>query len=149
MPNVLAVHPDVPAKTVAELIAHAKANPEKLTFSSSGIGNPQQLNGELFNKMAGVRIIHVPYKGAAPQLADLAGNWYSDEARATIGFVVEGDKAFIVNHPVFKFSLRPLYKDAFSSEGGVIWVSRDASGKVDKLHITASRLRDMPFVRVK
>ena len=73
VPNVLAVHPDVPAKSVSELIAYAKANPEKLTFSSSGIGNPQQLNGELFNKMAGVKIVHVPYKGAAPQLADLAG----------------------------------------------------------------------------
>ena len=71
--NVVAVHPDVPAKSVAELIAHAKQNPGKLTFSSSGVGNPQQLTGELFNKMAGVQIRHVPYKGAAPQLAALAG----------------------------------------------------------------------------
>lgn len=73
VPNVLAVHTDVPVKTVAELIAYAKQQPGKLTFSSSGVGNPQQLNGELFNKMAGVQIMHVPYKGAAPQLADLAG----------------------------------------------------------------------------
>ena len=73
VPNVLAVHADVPAKSVEELIAYAKREPGKLTFSSSGVGNPQQLNGELFNKMAGVRILHVPYKGAAPQLADLAG----------------------------------------------------------------------------
>ena len=71
--NVMAVHADVPAKNVAELIAHAKKNPGKLTFSSSGVGNPQQLTGELFNKMAGVKILHVPYKGAAPQLAALAG----------------------------------------------------------------------------
>jgi tripartite-type tricarboxylate transporter receptor subunit TctC len=71
--NVLAVHTDVPVKSVAELIAHAKKNPEKLTFSSSGVGNPQQLTGELFNKMAGVKIRHVPYKGAAPQLAAVAG----------------------------------------------------------------------------
>ena len=73
VPNVLAVHADVPAKNVEELIAYAKQQPGKLTFSSSGVGNPQQLNGELFNKMAGVKILHVPYKGAAPQLADLAG----------------------------------------------------------------------------
>lgn len=73
VPNVMAVHAEVPAKSVAELIAHAKKNPEKLTFSSSGVGNPQQLTGELFNKMAGVKIRHVPYKGAAPQLAALAG----------------------------------------------------------------------------
>ncbi len=71
--NVLAVHTDVPVKSVAELIAHAKRNPDALTFSSSGVGNPQQLTGELFNKMAGVKIRHVPYKGAAPQLAALAG----------------------------------------------------------------------------
>ncbi len=73
VPNVLAVNPDVPARTVAELIAWAKQQPGKLTFSSSGIGNPQQLTGELFNRMAGVKIIHVPYKGAAPQIADVVG----------------------------------------------------------------------------
>ena len=73
VPNVMAVHVDVPAKSVAELIAYAKKSGGKLTFSSSGVGNPQQLTGELFNKMAGVNILHVPYKGAAPQLAALAG----------------------------------------------------------------------------
>jgi tripartite-type tricarboxylate transporter receptor subunit TctC len=73
VPNVLAVNTDVPAKSVAELIAYAKQNAGKLTFSSSGVGNPQQLTGELFNKMAGVQIRHVPYKGAAPQIADVAG----------------------------------------------------------------------------
>ncbi len=73
VPNVLAVHPSIPVKTVAELVAFAKKNPGKMTFSSSGVGNPQQLNGELFNKMAGLQILHVPYKGAAPQLAGLAG----------------------------------------------------------------------------
>jgi tripartite-type tricarboxylate transporter receptor subunit TctC len=73
VPNVMAVNMDVPAKTVAELIAYAKQNPGKLTFSSSGVGNPQQLTGELFNKMAGVQVRHVPYKGAAPQLAAVAG----------------------------------------------------------------------------
>lgn len=71
--SVLVVNADVPAKNVAELVAFAKSNPGKLTFSSSGIGNPQQLAGELLNKMAGVKIIHVPYKGAAPSLADVAG----------------------------------------------------------------------------
>jgi tripartite-type tricarboxylate transporter receptor subunit TctC len=73
VPNVLAVNMDVPATTVAELILYAKKNEGKLTFSSSGIGNPQQLTGELFNKMVGVNIRHVPYKGAAPQIADVAG----------------------------------------------------------------------------
>jgi len=73
VPNVMAVNMDVPAKTVGELIAWAKQHPDALTFSSSGVGNPQQLTGELFNKLAGVKFRHVPYKGAAPQIADVAG----------------------------------------------------------------------------
>ena len=73
VPNVLVVNADVPAKNLQELIAYAKDSPRKLTFSSSGIGNPQQLTGELFNKILGVQINHVPYKGAAPQIADVAG----------------------------------------------------------------------------
>jgi len=72
VPNVLAVNMDVPARSVAELIALARQKTD-MTFSSSGIGNPQQLTGELFNKLAGVQIRHVPYKGAAPQLAAVAG----------------------------------------------------------------------------
>lgn len=92
VPNVLAVHADVPVKSVEELIAYAKQHAGKLTFSSSGVGNPQQLNGELFNKMAGVKIQHIPYKGAAPQLADLAGR------HVTMTFVSIGAaKPFIDN----------------------------------------------------
>ena len=77
IPNVLVVNPDVPAKTTAELIAYAKANPGKLTYSSSGIGNPQHLNGELLNKMADVQTSHVPYKGASQQLTDVTAKHVS------------------------------------------------------------------------
>src|SRR5206468_12213406 len=56
-----------------ELVAYAKANPGKLSFSSSGVGNPQQLAGELMNRMAGVQVLHVPYRGAAPAVTDVAG----------------------------------------------------------------------------
>jgi tripartite-type tricarboxylate transporter receptor subunit TctC len=72
MPNVLIVNTDVPASTVAEFVTWAKARPGKLTFSSSGIGNPLHLSGELFNRLAGTEITHVPYKGAAQQTADVA-----------------------------------------------------------------------------
>ena len=71
--NVLVVHPSVPAKSVKELIAHAKANPGKLTFGSSGIGFADHLAGEFFNQLAGVRTTHVPYKGGAPAMLDLVG----------------------------------------------------------------------------
>jgi tripartite-type tricarboxylate transporter receptor subunit TctC len=71
VPNVLVVNTDVPARNTAELVAYAKKNPGTLTYSSSGVGNPQHLNGELFNKMADVKTSHVPYKGAAQQLSDV------------------------------------------------------------------------------
>src|SRR6266513_2029194 len=65
-PHILIVGPDFPAKNVQELIARAKAEPGKLTFASSGVGNSDHLCGELFNMMAGITAIHVPYKGGAP-----------------------------------------------------------------------------------
>ncbi|HZD19412.1 MAG TPA: tripartite tricarboxylate transporter substrate binding protein [Burkholderiales bacterium] len=71
-PNVLAVHPSVPARTVAEFIAYAKANPGKLSYGSSGVGTSTHLGVELFKSMAGVDIVHVPYKGGAASSADLA-----------------------------------------------------------------------------
>src|SRR5262245_15070819 len=72
-PNVLAVHPSVPANTVAEFIAYAKANPGKLSYGSSGVGTSTHLGVELFKSLTGVNIVHVPYKGGAASSADLAG----------------------------------------------------------------------------
>jgi tripartite-type tricarboxylate transporter receptor subunit TctC len=72
-PNVMAVHPSVPANTVAEFIAYAKANPGKLSYGSSGVGTSTHLGVELFRSMAGIDIVHVPYKGGAASSADLAG----------------------------------------------------------------------------
>jgi tripartite-type tricarboxylate transporter receptor subunit TctC len=73
VPNVLVVNPAVPANSVQELIAYAKANPGKLNFASSGNGTSIHLSGELFKVMAGVQMTHVPYKGSAPALQDLLG----------------------------------------------------------------------------
>jgi len=71
--NVLVVNPGVPAKTVAELIALAKATPGKLTYGSPGIGSQPHLGGEFLKLMAGVDVVHVPYNGTAPALRDLLG----------------------------------------------------------------------------
>jgi tripartite-type tricarboxylate transporter receptor subunit TctC len=71
IPNVLVVNPSVPVKTPAELLAYAKSQSGKLTFSSSGIGNLQHVSGELLDRMAGIDIRHIPYKGAAQQIADV------------------------------------------------------------------------------
>jgi tripartite-type tricarboxylate transporter receptor subunit TctC len=72
VPCVVVVRSDSPVRTPAALVAHAKANPGKLSFSSSGIGNPQHLAGELMNRMAGTDVLHVPYRGAAPAVTDVA-----------------------------------------------------------------------------
>ena len=70
---VVAVHPSVPARTIPEFIAYARANPGKINYGSAGTGTPQNISAELFKMMAGVNIVHVPYKGGAPATMDLVG----------------------------------------------------------------------------
>jgi tripartite-type tricarboxylate transporter receptor subunit TctC len=72
-PLVMLVHPSVPAKTVPEFIAYAKANPGRISYGSGGIGNPLHLAGEMFKSMTDINITHVPYRGVAPALVDLLG----------------------------------------------------------------------------
>jgi tripartite-type tricarboxylate transporter receptor subunit TctC len=74
VPNVMTVNKDVPAKTVAEFIAYVKANPGKVNMASSGNGTSVHLSGELFMAMSGAKMLHVPYRGAAPAITDLLGN---------------------------------------------------------------------------
>jgi len=71
--TILVVHPSVPAHTVAELVAHARANPGKVNFSSGGIGVLPHLIGEWFKSRAGIDIVHVPYRGGGPSINDLVG----------------------------------------------------------------------------
>jgi tripartite-type tricarboxylate transporter receptor subunit TctC len=73
VPNVMTVNNSVPAKTVAEFIAYAKANPGKVNMASSGNGTSVHLSGEMFMSMADVKMQHVPYRGAAPALTDMLG----------------------------------------------------------------------------
>jgi tripartite-type tricarboxylate transporter receptor subunit TctC len=72
-PNVIAVIPSFPVKTIPELIAHAKANPGKINYASPGVGTTQHLSGELLKMRVSVNIVHVPYRGATPALTDLLG----------------------------------------------------------------------------
>ena len=79
-PNVIVVHPSLPAKTVRELIALAKAKPGKIDYASSGNGSTQHLTGALFTKMAGIEMTHIPYRGSGPVTADLLSG------QVTVGF---------------------------------------------------------------
>jgi tripartite-type tricarboxylate transporter receptor subunit TctC len=77
VPNVMVVHPSVPARSVKEFIDYAKANPGKVNFASSGSGTSIHMSGELFKMLTGVDIVHVPYKGSAAALTDLLGGQVS------------------------------------------------------------------------
>jgi tripartite-type tricarboxylate transporter receptor subunit TctC len=72
-PNSLVVHPSFPAKTIGELIAYAKANPGKVNFGSAGAGTVSHITGEYFAASAGIKLVHIPYKGTGPALTDLLG----------------------------------------------------------------------------
>ncbi len=84
------VNPNVPAKTVAEFIAYAKANPGKVNMASSGIGTSVHLSGALFMLMTGVELVHVPYRGASPALTDMMGGQVQvmfDNLPSSIGYM--------------------------------------------------------------
>jgi len=88
VPMLLAIHPDVPAKNLKELIALAKAKPGTLNYSTPGLGTPQHIAFEVFNFDAGVKVTHVPYKGTSPSIVDLIGG----QVQATIGTMASLDQ---------------------------------------------------------
>ena len=93
VPNLMEVHPSVPAKTVAEFIAYAKANPGKINMASGGNGSTPHMAGELFKMMAGIDMLHVPYRGSAPALTDLLGGQvqvYFSQTIASIEYIRAG-----------------------------------------------------------
>jgi tripartite-type tricarboxylate transporter receptor subunit TctC len=94
VPNVMVVHPSVPARTVGEFVTWAKARPRQVFFASSGTGNSPHLSGEMFNQQAGTEIVHVPYRGSGPALAALVAGqgvqvmW--DNLPSAIGHIRDG-----------------------------------------------------------
>jgi tripartite-type tricarboxylate transporter receptor subunit TctC len=93
IPMVMEVNPEVPAQSVAEFIAYAKANPGKINMASGGNGSPQHVAGELFAMLTGVKMVHVPYKGAGPALTDLMEGHVQvmfDVLAASLAFIKAG-----------------------------------------------------------
>jgi tripartite-type tricarboxylate transporter receptor subunit TctC len=93
VPNVMEIHPSVPARTVPEFIAYAKANPGKINMGSGGNGTSQHVAGELFKMMTGVNLVHVPYRGAGPALVDLLAGQVQimfDTVSGSIGHITAG-----------------------------------------------------------
>ena len=96
VPNVMEVHPSVPAKSVPEFIAYAKANPGKINMVSGGTGTSVHVAGELFKLMTGVNMVHVPYRGAGPAIADLVAGQVQvmfDNLPSSIGHIRSGKPA--------------------------------------------------------
>jgi len=125
----------------------AGGNQLRFTFDKDG----KPVSAETVDSDGEVRRFapEVEWKPTAAELASLAGDWVSEEAGAMISFVVEGDKAVLKQRPATILPMLPIYKDHFDAQGYVVWFTRDKNGKVDRLHAGASRMRDMPFVRVK
>jgi tripartite-type tricarboxylate transporter receptor subunit TctC len=93
VPNVLVVNPAVPARTVGELVAYAKANPGKINMATAGIGSTPHMSGELFKQMAGVDLVDVAYRGGAPALIDLIAGQVQvmfEPTVSTVGYVRAG-----------------------------------------------------------
>jgi CubicO group peptidase (beta-lactamase class C family) len=89
------------------------------------------------------------WKPTPEEFATFKGEWFSEEAGATVSFALEDGKAFLRQRPTMSLPMVPLYKDHFDVQGYVVWFTRDKNGKINGMHAGSSRLRDMPFVRVK
>ena len=84
IPNIVSAHPSVPIKSIAELIAYIKANPDKLTYGSSGIGQSPHLTGAWFLQLTGLKMVHVPFRGAGPALQAALGRRHPDPVRQSL-----------------------------------------------------------------
>jgi CubicO group peptidase (beta-lactamase class C family) len=125
----------------------AGGNELKFTLDKDG----QLVSAEVIDSNREVRRF-LPEKEWTPTAADMIsfkGDWFSEEAGATFTVAVDADKLFITQRPATSLQMQPLYKDHFNVEGYVVWFTRDKNGNVDRMHVGASRMRDMPFVRVK
>jgi hypothetical protein len=125
------------------------AGGNQLKFTFDGNGNPT--SAETVDADKEVRRF-VPEKAWTPtpeELASFKGDWFSEEAGASLSIAVDGDKAFYKQRPATSLPMLPLYKDHFDLQGYVVWFTRDKNGKIIGMHVGASRMRDMPFLRVK
>src|ERR1044071_2746853 len=124
----------------------AGSNQLKFTFDKDG----KPVSAETVDSDGEVRRFapETEWKPPTAELASFSGDWFSEEAGATVSFVVDGDKAYIKQRPSTSLPMLPIYKDHFDVQGYVVWFTRDKNGKVEGMHVGTSRMRDMPFVRV-
>jgi tripartite-type tricarboxylate transporter receptor subunit TctC len=110
VPNILIVNPSLPAKSVPELIAYIKANPGKVNYGSAGVGSTEHMSGALFRSLAGLDIVHVPYRGGAPMLADLVAGHIQmsiETSGAATPFIKGGQVRALAVSPAKRSALFP------------------------------------------
>jgi tripartite-type tricarboxylate transporter receptor subunit TctC len=110
VPNILIVNPALPAKSVPELIAYIKANPGKVNYGSAGVGSTEHMSGALFRSLAGLDIVHVPYRGGAPMLADLVAGHIQmsiETSGAATPFIKGGQVRALAVSPAKRSALFP------------------------------------------
>jgi tripartite-type tricarboxylate transporter receptor subunit TctC len=158
-PNVLVVHPNVPAKSVGELVAHAKANPGKVSFASSGRGQSVHMSGELFKLKANLDLVHVPYKGTGPALRDLLGgqvNMIFSSLPSTMGFIRDGRlralavtskqrAAELPNVPTMRESGYPDFE--VTGWFGLFAPAKTPPAVIDRLYRTANKVLSTPEIK--
>jgi tripartite-type tricarboxylate transporter receptor subunit TctC len=158
-PNILAVHPDVPARSVQELVAYARTNTGKLTFGSAGPGTSQHLAGELFKTMAGIDIQHVPYRGIAAVMPDLIAGRLTmafGNISAVLPLVRDGKLRALAVTSARRYGLVPdlptMIEAGFPGFDSTAWFGLMAPAGtpadiIDKLHRESVRILALPDVR--
>jgi tripartite-type tricarboxylate transporter receptor subunit TctC len=159
-PSVMEVNPSFPAMTVPEFIAHAKANPGRLNYASGGVGTIQHVCGELFKLMAGVNMVHVPYRGGAPAIADLLAGQVQvmfDLTASSIEYIRAGSlRALAVTSATRSQALPdlPTVGDYLAGFEASIWLGIAApkntpSETVDRLNREINAILDGPGVKAR
>jgi tripartite-type tricarboxylate transporter receptor subunit TctC len=159
-PSVMEVNPSFPAMTVPEFIAYAKANPGRLNYASGGVGTIQHVCGELFKIMAGVNMVHVPYRGGAPAIADLLAGQVQvmfDLTASSIEYIRAGSlRALAVTSATRSQALPdlPTVGDYLAGFEASIWLGIAApkntpSETVDRLNREINALLDGPGVKAR
>lgn len=161
LPLLLVVNPSVPVKTVAELVAYAKANPDKLSNPSSGNGTLSHLGMEVFKQSAGISILHVPYRGSPPAMADLMGgvvNVAMDTVAVTEPFIREGKMRLIASaysKRVASFPDTPTVAEEgfpqvdLSAWLGVVVASATPKERIDRLGAALITIAQSPEIAEK
>jgi tripartite-type tricarboxylate transporter receptor subunit TctC len=160
-PNILAVHPDVPVRSVQELVAYARQNPGKLSFGSAGVGTSQHLAGELFKTMAKIDIQHVPYRGIAAVMPDLIAGRLTmafGNISAVLPFVRDGKLRPLAVTSARRYASVPdlptMIETGFPGFDSTAWFGLMAPAGtppdiIEKVHRESVRILALPDVRAR